>query len=352
MDTLMKSKVDMFINYDDKMYEIFKSVEKIEDLSLNIFEFFNKYPTKKTVRCPDGTIINMNPNEPAVDINGDKLLVLDSIPQGEEATRMIVKNIDSGVIISSPPGAINTYFITRYGSPLSYTKQLRYDDYVIKSYSDLRKFCPINISDDSKICFLHKFKCDSSLNKLIIGDFDSDIYSCEKHQSTIASLINVNVALICDINLFLEDAVINKYAYHNYSKKYSLLKKVKLTLKLAEMGKLLDKQLDPSFVLRGIHYYSKYVEGKSVSGWALLYYNSDNKIAHIYLDQISKDIEVIKTIQLFAYEIIYAKHYNDLPHIETYLKYQKKQQYTQLEKLFKKSYVINIKHIIENNMIH
>jgi hypothetical protein len=352
MDTHVKNIIDSAFDYDNKIYELFRSVNNVEDLQLNIFEFFNKYPTKKMVRCPDGTIININPDEPAVNIHFEKLPVLDGIPQGEEATRMILRNVDSGVIISSPPGVINTYFITRYGSPLSYTKQLKYDDYVVKPYNDLRKYCPINIDAESKICFLHKFKCNSSVNKLIIGDFDSEIYSCEKHQIIISSLINMNVALIYDINLFLTDDSINKYAYHNYSKKYALLKKVKLTLKLAEMGKLLDKQLDSDFILRGIHYYSKYVDCKQVYGWALLYHNSNNKIAHIYLDQISKDIEVIKTIQLFAYEIIHAKHYNDLPHVETYMKYQKKQQYTQLEKVFKKPYVININHIISNNMIH
>jgi len=348
----LKKDLESLVDYDKEIYNLFKSYDKLEELQMNIFEFFNKYPTKKTVRCPDGTIINMNANEPAVDIYCDKLPLLDGIPQGEEATRLILKNMDTGIIISSPPGVQNTYFITRYGSPLSYTKQIRYDDYEIKRYDELRKYFSINVLKDSNVCFLNKFKCDSVLKKYIVYDFDTEVYSCQNHCSIISSLININIALIHDINLFITNDIIKKYMFFNNTKKLNLLKMVKETLKQAEMGKLINKQLDSDFVLYGIHYYSQFIDYKHVYGWALVYHNSNNRIAHIYLDQITNNIEVIKTIQLFAYEIIFAKHYNDIPHIDTFLKYQKKPQYNQLEKMCKKSYIINVRHIIDHNMIY
>ena len=334
-----------------ELYELLSSIDNIEDINMNIFNFFTKYPTDKTIKCPDGSIINMSPTEPSVDKNNNILPIKDGIPQGEEATRMIVKNIDTNVIIASPPGVENTYFITRYGSPISYTKHLRYDDYEIKRYDELKKHFPLNINNEHN-CYLHKFNCDSSTKKLIITDIDSDVYTCNKHISIINALIHINIAYISDIELFISDNIIKSILFSNNNLKLKLLQKVKLTISLAKMGKLLDKRLDSDFVLQGIHYYTRTINYNKTSGWALTYHNSKNRIAHIYLDQISNDIEVIKTIQLFAYEIIYAKHYNDLPIIETFFKFQKKKQLSQLEKVLKNPYVININHIIKHNMIH
>jgi hypothetical protein len=144
------------IDYNQVIYDFFKTTKNPDDFNINIFDFFNKHPTNNTFKCPDGTIINMSPNEPAVDKNQDFLPLKDSIPQGEEATRMIVKSIDSGVIISSPPGVIGTYFITRYGSPkYNHHNMLRYDDYPLKRYDGLRKMLYLG----NKICFFEKFKC-------------------------------------------------------------------------------------------------------------------------------------------------------------------------------------------------
>jgi hypothetical protein len=77
-----------------------------------------------------------------------------------------------------------------------------------------------------------------------------------------------------------------------------------------------------------------------------------NKIAHIYLNELSSDIEVIKSLELFAYEIITAKHRNDLDVIQTFFRLSKKPQFTLLEKTFTKPYILDIKHIVQNNMIH
>jgi hypothetical protein len=347
----IESNLELIKN-NKELFKLLNSIDNIEDINMNIFNFFTKYPTNKTIKCPDGSIINMSPDEPSVDKNNNILPVKDGIPQGEEATRMIVKNIDTNVIIASPPGVENTYFITRYGSPLSYTKHLRYDNYEIKRYDGLKKHFPLNMNNPNQ-CYLHKFNCDSALSKkIIISDIDSDVYSCNKHLSVINALTHINVAYLSDIELFLSDDIIKSIIFTNNVNKLKLLQKVKLTINLAKLGRLLDRQLDSDFVLQGIHYYTRTINYNKTSGWALIYHNKNNKIAHIYLDQISNDIEVIKTIQLFANEIIYAKQYNDIPTIETFFKFFKKIQLTQLERVLKNPYVININHIIKNNMIY
>jgi hypothetical protein len=344
------------IDYNQVIYDFFKTIKNPDDLNMNIFDFFNKYPTKNTFKCPDGSIINMSPYEDPVDKNQDILPLKDGIPQGEEATRMIVKNIDSGVIISSPPGAYGTYFITRYGSPVyNHHNMLRYDDYPLKRYDELRKMLYLGNTN----CYFEKFKCDSEITKkCVAADFDLHIYACDKHRKSILGMININVATIADIKLFLTDDLIIKYTFHNNNiKKCNLLKKIKITLNLAESGKLLNNQLDSTFKLVGIHYYPYYVnnEEKSLSltnGWALTYTDYNYKIAHIYLNELSSDIEVIKSLELFAYEIITAKHRNDLDVIQTFFRLPKKPQFTLLEKIFVKPYTLDIKHIVQNNMIH
>ena len=341
------------IDYNKKIHELFTTISDLDDLNMNIFDFFTKYPTKKTFRCPDGTIINMSPFEPAVDINSDFLPLKDGIPQGEEATRMIVKNVDSGIIIASPPGVNNTYFITRYGSPVSSNKCIRhYTDYHLDRFEEMRKILSLTVGP--RKCYFEKFGCDdSTVKKLIVSDYDCEINCCVKHKSTALGLVKINIASILDIKLFVTDDIIFKYAFiKNNEKKSNLLKKIKNVLELAESGKLLNRQLDPDFVLYGIHYYSRFVNTKYIYGWALAYHNNDNRIAHIYLDEITNDSEVKNTIELFAYEIITAKYTNDLSCIKAFLRIPKKRQFTMLEKMFSKSYTLNIKGIIENDMIY
>jgi hypothetical protein len=70
------------------------------------------------------------------------------------------------------------------------------------------------------------------------------------------------------------------------------------------------------------------------------------------MNEVTDDIEIIKTLEMFAYQIINAKHYNDLPHIETYIRYQKKPQFTQMEKMFKKPYTLDVKGILNNSMLY
>jgi hypothetical protein len=347
-DTTIESVVDV----NQYIYELFKNTTDHDDLNLSIFNFFNKYPTKKTYRCPDGTIINMSPYEPAVDINLDKLPLKDGIPQGEEATRMILRNVDSGVIISSPPGVPHTYFITRYGSPVSINKSIRYDDYKIKRFNELKNHFMININP-VKECFFNKFKCDNSkVRKILAPDFDIDNHCCDKHRTMTGHLVNINVASINDLKLFISDEYILKYGMTNKLEKSKLLKKVKIVLDLAESRKLLNRNLDPEFILYGIHFYPYWVDKQITHGWALLYHNSSNKIAHIYMNEVTDDIEIIKTIEMFAFQIINAKHYNDLVHIETYLRHQKKPQFTQMEKVFKKPYILDVKGILNNSMLY
>jgi hypothetical protein len=338
------------IDYNKIIYDFFKTIVNPDDFNMNVFDFFNKNPTTKTFKCPDGTIINMHPSEPAVDKNHDILPLKDGIPQGEEATRMIIRNIDSGVIISSPPGAHGTYFITRYGSPnYNHHNINRYDDYPLKRYDELRKL----LNHGNTACCFEKFKCDTTPTKCLAADYDLHIYSCDKHRKTALSLINLNVATINDLNLFVTDDILHKYSFANYKSKYNLLKKIKITLMVAASGKLLNKQLDSSFELIGIHYYPYYnSSGTKTYGWALLYTDYMNKFAHIYLNEISNDIEVNKSIERFAYEIINAKHTNDLCVVETYFRLPKKQQYGILEKKLSKPFNLDIKYIVQNNMIH
>jgi hypothetical protein len=337
------------IDYNQVINDYFLTIKNPDDFNMNIFDFFNKYPTTKTFRCPDGTIINMSPNEPAVDKNQDKLPIVNNIPQGEEATRMIVKNVDSGVVISSPPGVYGTYFITRYGSP-----SIKESDYPLDRYDDLRKMLQLGLNNLKKECFFNKFKCDTSPIKCIIaGDYDNHMFTCSHHKKLVMSLININVATSTDLKLFVADDLIMKYTFSGTIKKRDLLKKIKDILNLAESGKLLNRQLDPEFVFMGVHYYPYYSNNmKKTNGWSLLYHDYNDRIAHIYLNELTTDIDVIKTIELFSCEIISAKHNNDLPVIKTYLRYPKKQPFTLLEKTFSKPYNLDIKYIVQNNMIY
>ena len=200
-----------------------------------------------------------------------------------------------------------------------------------------------------KICFFEKFKCDESTVKdVICADYDADVSCCNKHLPLIIGLININVAPLPDIKLFVSNDKIAKYSLNNYIKKGNLLKKIKLIIELAESGKLLTKQLDPAFVLFGIHYYPQFINFKHVYGWAFMYHDNLNRIAHIYLDEITDDVEVQKTLECIAFEIINTKHYTELPIVQTYFRYPSKKPYGQMEKIFKKPYLLNIKHILDN----
>jgi len=338
------------IDYKKVIFDFFKSCENLDELNCNIFDFFQKYPTKDTYKLPDGTIINMQPDEPVVDKNHDHLPLLNGIPQGEESTRIIVLNIDSGMLIASPPGIKNTYFITRYGSPFPNNTCRNYNNYSIEKFDELRNIMS-NMSNNN--CFCNKFKCDDSdIKKIIAADYDSYLNSCEKHKNIIKGLIYINVAGLNDIKLFCNDYMVLNHTLNKCnSKKGHLLKRIQIVLKLAEMGKLRTRQLDPDFKLEGIHYYYYCVNKERLYSWVLLYHNSNNKIAHIYLNELTDDIEVKKVLELIAYEIITAKHHNDLDTVKTFLRYQKKAQYTMLENLLKKPYKINIDSIIEHKII-
>ena len=343
----MDSESTLTMNFDKKLFDILKNVENISDINLSLFDFFSKYPTKETIRCPDGTIINISAREPAVDIFNNVLPLKDGIPQGEEATRITVKNIKSDITITSPPGVKNTCLITRYGSHVFLSNSIRQENiYHIERYTGLGEHIVYNKST----CFFEKFGCDDSyVKKLICPDYNTSIPCCDKHKSIGLEIININMVGINDIKLFITNDIILHYGLkYNNIKKTNLLRKIKITLELAEKGRLLNHQLSPDFELHGIHYYNQTVDNNNEYGWALFYSASNNRVAHIYLNEITTDIEVKKTIELFAFETLKAKHYNDLLLIKNFLKYKKQCQFTQLDKIIKKPFLLDITKIVSD----
>jgi len=317
------------------------------DMTTNIYEFFNKYPTKEHLRFPDGTIINMAVNESAVDENLNILPLKNGIPQGEEATRIVTKNLDTGVVIASPPGVMRTYFITRYGTPKTY-------DYEIDKFEGLREVIG---KDFSSNCFFEKFGCSGKVQPIISVDVDGDMNCCEKHHSISACMLNVNIATKNDIDQFYNDEMIK---YLNQSSrntdKVKLLKKVGIVMTLAESCRLKNRRIDEDFRFHGIHYYHQFSfdTKKRTSGWALVYYSLSGikkKLCHIYMDELTDDQKVIGALCLMAQEVLNAKYYNDVDHIKNFIKNQKKLQFKNLERVFEKAYKLDMREFISHKLI-
>jgi hypothetical protein len=316
------------------------------DMNKNIYNFFDKYPTKECLRFADGSIINMTPDEPAVDFNFKKLPMKDGIPQGEEATRIVTRNLDTGVIIASPPGTLRSYFITRYGSPKDY-------GYHFDKYEELKTIVGIDFSSN---CFFEKFGCNGKIQPMICLDLDTELNCCEKHHDISSYLLNSDIAILSDISQFYADKILNYLTSINQIKKVNLLKKIKILLNLAVTGRLKNRQLDSDFELYGINYYCQYAvqEKKNKCGWALIYYSikSDKKkIAHIYLDELTDDIKALHAISLFTSEILLSKYDNDLLPIDDFISNQNKETYNKLMKARNQSYKINMSNIINNKLI-
>ena len=313
----------------------------MKDMTQNIYSFFNTYPTKERINFPDGTIINMTPDEPAVDENFKILPMKDGIPQGEEATRIISQNTDTGVIIASPPGVMRSYFITRYGSPKVYGSEFN-------KYQEFRKIVGIDFSEN---CFLQDFDCEGIIKPVISMDLDSELTSCKKHHDLNYHLLNMNIAMISVINQFYDDRVLKYLTSRNQINKINLIKKIKILLNLANNGRLKNRQLDADFKLYGIHYYGQYSisHKKKLYGWALVYYSIEGKkkrLCHIYLDELTDDIKVLNALSLFAKEVLLAKYSNDLEPIDNFIKDKNKKNLDNVKKSMYNTYNLDMLKII------
>jgi len=344
-----ENKLDVF--EDIKLDEFIKKMKiankdfNPDDMTVDIYQFFNKYPTKDHLRFPDGTIINMRPYEPAVDSDNKILPLKSGIPQGEEATRIVTKNIDTGVIIASPPGVHRTYFITRYGTPNSY-------GYNFEKYKGFKTILGVDFSSN---CFFEKFGCNGKVQPIISLDNDSDMNCCHKHHTINACILNVNIASQNDISQFYDDRLF-KFLSTNPkdASKVKIFQKIKILMNLAEKGRLKNRRLDDKFKLHGIHYYYQYSfeTNKPTHGWALVYYDVlevKKRLCHIYLDELTDDPIILKTLSCIVNEILNAKYDHDILHIDNFLNKMDEIRYNKLEKIFEKPYAVDMKAFISND---
>lgn len=325
---------------------LLKFIEKtqysnLKDMTQNIYEYFNTYPTKERISFPDGTIVNITPDEPAVDENKNILPMKDGIPQGEEASRIITQNADTGVIIASPPGVLRSYFITRYGSPKVY-------DCEFNKYQEFRKIVGIDFSNN---CFLKDFDCEGIIKPIISMDLDSELTSCKKHHDLNYHLLNMNIAMISIMKQFYDDRVLKYLTSKNQINKLNIIKKIKVLLNLANNGRLKNRQLDSDFKLYGIHYYGQYsiTDKKNIYGWALVYYSIEGekkRICHIYLDELTDDIKVLNALSLFAKEVLIAKYSNDLESTDNFIKDKNKKTLDNVKKSMYNTYNLDMLKII------
>jgi hypothetical protein len=310
-------------------------------MTQNIYEYFNTYPTKERISFPDGTIVNMSPEEPAVDENKNILPLKDGIPQGEEAGRIITQNSDTGVIIASPPGVLRSYFITRYGSPKVYGCNFN-------KYQEFRKIVGF---DFSEICYLKDFECEGIVKPILSMDLDSELTSCKKHHDVNYHLLNMNIAMISVMKQFYDDRVLKYLTNTNQINKLNIIKKIKIILNLANNGRLKNRQLDSDFKLYGIHYYGQYsiTDKKKVYGWALVYYSIEGdkkRICHIYLDELTDDIKVLNALSLFAKEVLLAKYSNDFESTDNFIKDKNKKNLDNVKKSMYNTYNLDMLKII------
>lgn len=336
---------------EDKIEEknLLKFIEKtqysnLNDMTQNIYEYFHTNPTKERITFPDGTIVNMTPEEPAVDENRNILPLIDGIPQGEEATRIITQNTDTGVIIASPPG--RSYFITRYGSPKVYGSKFN-------KYQEFRKIVGIDFSNE---CFLKEFGCEGVVQPILCMDLDSELMCCKNHNSINYHLLNMNIASMSDISHFFNDRVYKYLTTNNQITKLNLIKKIKIMLNLASAGRLKNRQLDSDFKLYGIHYYGQYsiTYKKRIYGWALVYYSIEGlkkKICHIYLDELTDDIKVLSALSLFTNEVLLAKYSNDFEHIHNFITDKNKKNLDNVKRSMQNCYKMDISYILNKLLV-
>jgi len=266
----------------------------------------------------------------ALDINKNILPLKDNIPQGEEGARLHFKK-DSQE---------SSYFITRYGI------REKYDLHIIRYTNNYSK-----LFEDTSSCIFNKFGCEGKNHKIIAVDYDNSIYVCDKHKDNGFDLMDINVANIKDINPFYHEYCILRLAAHtNNHAKVKLLKKLKIIMELAANGILKKHRLDKKFILYGIHYYNHNFDHENECGWALVYTDFYDSIAHIFLDELTDDQQVKEALVLFAYENIKAKQYHDLSCIDSFIRNGNKAQYKQLIAMGHRKYTFDVPHILHNKL--
>jgi len=330
----------------DDLYSVLKDSRIItKTQSMSLADFVKKYKSTDFRKLDDGTIINMPMNYPACNIKDEFLEYIENIPQGEEAMRVIVENPKTKVNIASPPGVDGTYRITRYGIPNKFdTELIRYDAYeqMFEFEKNLKKGCPFN-----------KYDCNGNNRKLVVPDYDGDCYPCEHHRQTVFYIGNINIAEFNNIKLFWADDILLHLAIlPKTENKIKLLKKIKIIMELAQKN-YINKNLilDECFQLKGIHYYDHHLNHNNRYGWALLYSNLKNRIAHIFLDELTDDIKVKEALVTIAYNIITAKIDHDVDYIQGYFKNPTKKTFQHLCNVHKSLFTLGIKYITEHKIL-
>jgi hypothetical protein len=287
--------------------------------------------SNKTKQILTNTISKLITNDYVqLDKSNNILDTKENIPQGEEATLIHLKSKE---ITNNSNGL--SYIITRYGIPELF-------DHEIIRYNNYKK-----LFDDKSKCVFNKFDCNGSNHKIVAVDYDSHIRVCSKHKNIGFILMDINIANIKEILPFFDQYTQLRLAQHtNNYVKINLLKKMKIIIDLASKGIIKNRKLDPSFVLYGIHFYDHKFDHKNKNGWALVYTNFCDSITHVFLNELTDDENVKNALVLFAYENIIAKQYNDIPSIDSFMKYFKKPQYKQLMEADKNSYIFDVPYIL------
>ena len=228
-------------------------------------------------------------------------------------------------------GKVKIFSISRYGTPNVFDHEIiRYDNYR-------------TLFSNKMTCIFDKYDCEGPVEKVIAGDYDDAIHVCEKHKYIGTDFIDINVANIRDVIMFFSDYTQLRMAGKTNDKKITLLKKIKIIIDLAFKGKFKNFELNKDFELYGIHFYDHKFDHKNKNGWALLYYDYINcKIAHIFLDELTDDINVKNALVLFSYEIITARQEYNISAITSFIKHNKKAQYNQLIKAHKRVFNFNV----------
>jgi len=285
------------------------------------------YLTKDTIyeTMKKAKVLLSNNDYIALDKDKNILPLKDNIPQGEEAARLHLKK-DSQECL---------YNVTRRGTANDYGCDF-------KKFNEIEKLFGYTSS-----CVFSKFGCEGEHHKIIAVDYDNYINVCEKHKDSGFDLMDINVANIKDINSFYHEYSILRLAAHtNNHDKIKLLKKLKIIMELAANGILKKHRLDEKFILYGIHYYEHKFDHENKNGWALVYTDFCDSIAHIFLDELTDDQQVKETLVLFAYENIKAKQHHDLSCIKSYIRNENKAQYKQLISMGHKKYTFDVPYIL------
>ena len=289
------------------------------------------YLTKDTIHeiMSKTKVLLTNNDYIALDIDKNILPLKDNIPQGEEGARLHLKKNSQE----------SSCYIIRYGTPEDLDRIIkRYNKYSI-------------LFDDKSLCIFNKFDCKGESHKINAVDYDNCIRVCEKHKDNGFDLMDINVANIKDINLFYHEYSILRLAAHtNNHAKIKLLKKIKIIMELAANGILKKYRLDKKFTLYGIHFYDHKFDHKNKNGWALVYTDFYDSIAHIFLDELTDDQQVKETLVLFAYENIKAKQHHDLSCIKSYIRNENKAQYKQLISMGHKKYTFDVPYILHHKL--